>query len=516
MIRHVKNLGIRPRYASHMVKNHRRDTNPGVGWVVHIGRITVLVITLGAPACKSWSEGEGGVFWKTGSVGGSSTSVFQVTAISPDNSSAVSSPNPSISITFSDAISAATLSTNVVPSSACSGSVQISSDDFTTCAMMTNTSGTLSNGDKTVTFTPVNMYGLRPFKLRATASIKSASGIALPQYTQSTSTYTTGFIYANQNASAALVQLTMNPLTGVVTANGTVATGTSPRGVVVSPDGRFVFAGVLGGPVGVYAYTVNANGTLSPVNNQPFNSMTSLEGLIMHPSGKFFYALSTASDEIARVTFDSTTGALPILSAGDEFFSAPGTGPFKGSVTSDGAYLVVGHTTNHNVVSYPITQATGALGVGNAQTLATLPRQACVNSTGTYVFGSIGTANMVSVFAMSNGTLSSGTAYGVVASGYFGCALSADDKYYYTADNAASFVRYMTIAANGSMSNEMSVATGSSGANGISIDRSGRFLFVASSSGNTISIFSLNTTTGAPTLLSNPTAGTNPRYVIAY
>ena len=87
-------------------------------------------------------------------------------------------------ITFNQAMDAATLTTHT--STVCSGSVQLSRDNFISCAAMQASAPQMSQGNTVAEFTPIDgMAGAFNHKVRLTTEIRATNGAALKQtYTQ--------------------------------------------------------------------------------------------------------------------------------------------------------------------------------------------------------------------------------------------------------------------------------------------------------------------------------------------
>lgn len=126
-----------------------------------------------------------------------------VTTTTPSDGTGISTASeqtswqPSISVTFSIAMKVSSISTNTADTT-CSGTIQVSRDNFTTCARM-NTTITASNSNKTFTLsTNGNLTSARTtgqniggdvYKLRVTTTVQSSQNVALA----STFTQTNGF-----------------------------------------------------------------------------------------------------------------------------------------------------------------------------------------------------------------------------------------------------------------------------------------------------------------------------------
>jgi hypothetical protein len=105
-----------------------------------------------------------------------------VISTSPSDGAANVAYNSSMSVTFSEAMTSSTLSSDIADTS-CSGSFQVSMDDFSTCVKMSDDPSS-DSGKQQFTVTPVNLkYGVT-YKIRITTVAKDAN------YNPLTSDYT--------------------------------------------------------------------------------------------------------------------------------------------------------------------------------------------------------------------------------------------------------------------------------------------------------------------------------------
>ena len=106
------------------------------------------------------------------------TTAPSVAEFVPANGSTGVAINLVWSITFNEAMNPSTITTNI--DTTCSGSVQVSKDNFATCIRMTG-SPTAGSGDKTFTLsTASNLAYSTTYKIRITSAAKDLSGNAHP------------------------------------------------------------------------------------------------------------------------------------------------------------------------------------------------------------------------------------------------------------------------------------------------------------------------------------------------
>ncbi|MFO1472198.1 MAG: Ig-like domain-containing protein [Turneriella sp.] len=102
---------------------------------------------------------------------------FVVSADPADEATSVA-VSTAISITFSQAMNPATLTATTT--SACSGSIQLSVDNFATCIPMSTTTAGMTVGNTVATLTPAaSLTGAVTYKIRVTTAATSALGILL-------------------------------------------------------------------------------------------------------------------------------------------------------------------------------------------------------------------------------------------------------------------------------------------------------------------------------------------------
>lgn len=187
-----------------------------------------------------------------------------VSSTSPSNSGTeIIAQNSTISVTFSEAMSTSTITTNTSNTS-CSGSIQVSSDDFSSCIQMSS-APVASNSNKTFTVSPSSMLASNTtFKIRLSTSVKDSVGNPLSsQYTQdngfTTETFftKTGSISSNEtwSKSSGNYYVTGN----LLVANGvtvTIDAGTSIKfasGTYLKVEGFLVAQGTSGNLINIIA-----------------------------------------------------------------------------------------------------------------------------------------------------------------------------------------------------------------------------------------------------------------------
>jgi len=147
--------------------------------------LSIIPLFLLLNNCGSRSEyGEANDYEKLGAELIPESTPPEILSVSPTDNSTFNSPATTISVTFSETISTSSITTNTNDTT-CSGSFQLSSDNFSTCIQM-SAAPTSSDNDSTFTATPAaNLSGGTTHKLRITTSAQDNSSNSLA------STYTT-------------------------------------------------------------------------------------------------------------------------------------------------------------------------------------------------------------------------------------------------------------------------------------------------------------------------------------
>ena len=206
-----------------------------------------------------------------------------------DNQSGVSIID-NISVTFSETMNTTTVTTNTSDTS-CSGTLQVSSDSFSTCVKMSS-SPSVSNSYKTFTVDPSdNLSYFTYYKIRVTTGVKDASGNTMSsQYETSNGFTNTGlFVIAGNNSNDLSNYLTS-------TDNGTTWTLRT-----LSYDKQFLGLGY-------------GNGTFVMGGREESISLTSSDGL------SWTERTSGLTDTLNGVAYGNNT--FVIVSSGGQIFTS--------------------------------------------------------------------------------------------------------------------------------------------------------------------------------------------------
>ena len=133
------------------------------------------------------------------------------------------------------------------------------------------------------------------------------------------------------------------------------AAGIGPFSVAVDPTGKFAYVANFGSN-NVSAYSIGANGALTPVPGSPFAAGTSPVSVAVDPTGKFAYVANGISNNVSAYSIGANGALTPV--PGSPF--AAGNGPFSVAVDPTGKFAYVANAGSNNVSAYSIG-ANGAL-----------------------------------------------------------------------------------------------------------------------------------------------------------
>jgi len=113
-----------------------------------------------------------------------------VSSSSPSDEDTSVSITSNVSVTFSETMDNSSVTTNTSDTS-CSGSLQVSSDNFSSCVQMSSSSS-VTNSTKTFTLYPTdNLSYSTTYKIRVTTGVMDISGNSLESQFETTSGFTT-------------------------------------------------------------------------------------------------------------------------------------------------------------------------------------------------------------------------------------------------------------------------------------------------------------------------------------
>jgi len=188
------------------------------------------------------------------------TTAPTVASISPTDNQTYVSRSDNVSVTFSEAMEVSLVTTNTSNTS-CSGSLQVSSDNFSTCVQMSS-APTVSNSNKTFTVDPAaDLPTITSYQTRVTTAVKDVAGNNLSSQYQTTYGFTTNlFVAVGESGTIAISSDTIN-WTPVTNTSGYMSISTNLRDITFG-NGTFVITAS-----GSVAYTSTTGITWTPVTS---------------------------------------------------------------------------------------------------------------------------------------------------------------------------------------------------------------------------------------------------------
>jgi 6-phosphogluconolactonase (cycloisomerase 2 family) len=295
-----------------------------------------------------------------------------------------------------------------------------------------------------------------------------------------------GPLYIANNFSGNISAFAVDPLTGKlsVIVGSPFPAEAGMDSIAIDPSGTFLYS-VSGDSANLWAYSIS-NGALAPLGNIPMLISASANGsssVVMDPSGKYLYVTSQNSlaTNIYGFSRDANTGALTALSGFPMMIDGFAN---KSTFDPSGKFLLV---------------------------------------TGTDIFGALGGIDIFSLNTASGAlTLTAGSPVQVGADP---AAIVFDPlgKYVYVPNTADETISGFTFDSTAGTLMPISGSPFPSGGKGtingplgIAVDTTEQFMFVCNAS-NDISVFSLNSTTGALMPIAGspfPSGGNGPSAIV--
>jgi 6-phosphogluconolactonase (cycloisomerase 2 family) len=286
---------------------------------------------------------------------------------------------------------------------------------------------------------------------------------------------------------------------------------------------RYLYAAIpTASQILVYREDPNS-GVLTPLATSPFTAGQGVQSIVIHPSGQFLYAANSSLDNISLFKIDSQ-GALteqtPRTNAG--------TTPALLVMDPAGSYLYVANAESNDVWVFSITSSTGVLAAVGAPTpLGLTPLNMALSKGGFLYVTGAGSPGYVEVFSLSAGVL---TLVQVQQAGTnpYGLAIDPKGLYLYTANFGDNSISEFSIGSSTSPEpggltelpgSPVGVPNGTGNASPVPIallvDNSGQYLYVANEGSANLSAYAVGSGGGLTLLSSNYsiTTGAQPSLI---
>lgn len=331
------------------------------------------------------------------------------------------------------------------------------------------------------------------------------------------------FAYALTGYSVSM--FTVDSCTGafIATVPATVSTGYAfpqedSEQMVVDPLGRFAYVANLvsnvSGPSTISMYTINSStGVLTPTNPATVTTGWFPQGIAIDPLGRFVYTANTDDSTVSMFTVNQTTGVLTPTTPASVSTMLPGealSDPGFLTVDPTGKFLYVSalDSDGATVSMYTISQTTGVLTPTSPATVLTagIPFQVAVSPSGKFAYVVNNFAGGYETIAVSqytvnptSGVLTESSSFGVSA-GNAPTAIAIDptSRFAYVVNRLDNTVTMYTIdASTGDLTlnataayPNATIATGTEPFR-IDFDPSGKFVYVTNEQ-SAASIYTVN------------------------
>jgi len=324
------------------------------------------------------------------------------------------------------------------------------------------------------------------------------------------------FFYVTNFAAGSVSAYRRNSTTGALAPIQTVAAGpvNGPVGLVTAatPTPFIYLANSAGNDV--FQYSINlSSGGLTPIPNGHVAAGTAPQWVAVTPSGTYAYATNLGTNSIAgsisQYTINSTTGALSANTPST--VTASVLSP-SGATATD-SFLYVTDQGNEDIVSYSISgtgtlqlPSTIPLGVGGA------PGPVIIDASTLFAYATDTNLGLVYAFQITNSGLSLINSYSSVAEnvnasvGLTTVITSSQNEYLYVANEASDSITEFQVAnAVGTLTliatytgAELNSPTGVVATTDQNTDNA--FLYVTNRGNGTITIYTIDSATGAVAL----------------
>lgn len=315
-------------------------------------------------------------------------------------------------------------------------------------------------------------YGVANTRGPGSATVIATSGHISGATTASVVRRAPRFLYATRVGSSDVAGYDVDPTTGALVqiSGSPFPTTIGSTSIAVSRDHRFAYTADFDRDQ-ISAFAIDPYGALVPVPGTPFAGPDGVLSLVAHPTADLLYA-SGQGGEVMVLAINPLTGALGRVGA-----IAIGNAPQYSAITYDGTFFYQTISATAQIAGFEVLPVGALIPVPNSPvSTAVFPRTIAIDPAGKFL-------------------------YATISSSYAG--------------PSNSVFAYSINALDGSLT-AIPGSPFSAGENPVSaaVDASGRFLFVAnnanSASGNSVSAFSIDYSTGALTAVPGSPFSTAP------
>jgi 6-phosphogluconolactonase (cycloisomerase 2 family) len=376
-------------------------------------------------------------------------------------------------------------------------------------------------------------------------SISLCGLIACSSTKTTVTTNGTGVLYIAAQGDSSLNAYTVTLSNGALSLLGTAqGTGTSPFAIAISPTLKALFIDNTAAET-ISSYTINSDGSVTATSGTA-KTGTMPMGMAIDPAGKFLFVANQGSSNISA--FSISTASLTAV-PGSPFTTIPlgstvATGPTAVAVSATGNFLYVSNSFTGTVSAYSISSAGALTALGASPfTVGLGPSGLALPPSGAFLYVANTGTNNISAFTICDKVVTScsdvnhpdGTLKAVAGSpfsdggGPVAIAIDPSFDFLYVLDRTSNQISSFAYGTGSGVLTPLSITptvstgqapasfvivSGATGANvGDTLTNPTDFIYVVNNESSTLSVFTLNTTSGvlAPLGLAantsvNPTA----------
>lgn len=328
------------------------------------------------------------------------------------------------------------------------------------------------------------------------------------------------YLYAsNQSGASLLTRMRIDSATGAITALGSTAAPSGAYGVEIDPTNTWVYtAGVSVDQIA--GYTINhATGDLTPVPGSPFAAGNGVDGLAISKNSKCIVASNYYANNVTSYSINQTNGSL--VKVADY---AAGTAPGFSAIDPQNRFVYVSNYGSNSISAYRLNSTTCALTVIGTYASGASPDAVSIHPSGKFVYtgnasgtGGVtalsidqvtGALTLIATYVTANATNGSGVEIEKTGTQIYVTARGGD------AVGAGKLFGYDINQTDGTLTTIGNWVTGD-GPNDVRILGSGEYVFTANFSGDNVSVFRRNLTTGilTPASPASYSAGDGPAII---
>ena len=291
------------------------------------------------------------------------------------------------------------------------------------------------------------------------------------------------------NGTNGLSVYRINATTGAVSFLNNVSTGNTPYAVAVTPNGLFAYvSNQLGDSVSAYGID-NATGVLTPLTGRVSNNAS---GLAMDRLGRYLWVANYGWSTLSGFAI-GTNGALTPVPGSPLTTTTTLPYAITAHPSMDFVYVAFQSSFNHAVATYSVDAATGALTLQQTLTnVITSANGMVIDPGGRFLYVDDGGGVCSFAIHATTGLLTSKGCVSVSGS-TFALAIHPTGNYVYVANTSDDTVTvYSVNLTTGALTQVGTPASVGSNPRGVTVNAAGTYLYMTNYVGNDVSAFSIS------------------------